>query len=85
MIVEMESDVCACEGESMYLQERRYWRARKKKERKTWRRVFISRPSRANEKFLQRKVGYCNILDERVNLRQILKPRKISVKTETNP
>ena len=34
MIVEMESDVCACEEESMYLQERMYWRERKKKERK---------------------------------------------------
>ena len=69
--------VCSFKGECIGEKGRR------KKERRGG--VFVSRPSRANEKFLQRKVGYCNTLDERVNLRKILKPSKISVKKETNP
>ena len=67
MCVRVREKVCVC-------QERVYGRDRRKKERCGC--EYISMPSRANEKFLQRKVGYCIILDERADLRQVLKCRK---------
>ena len=52
--------MCVRERDRVYLcQEIVYGRDRRKKGRSGW--EYIPTPSRANEKFLQRKVGYCNI------------------------